>query len=272
MGDCTLQRNAGQGLSVLRTSSVTLFGTIVSQINGGSGLSVSSNSSAFTSTTTTSSSTTLRLLNNNQNGLTINNASIASFTGITLTLENNASSGLVVFNVSRFGISAESTLTVMNNGGDGIFIFDTSHVDLSASEPMVIANNAFAGLFINGAASVDFFGPAEIRGNGFGVGVGIAENAHLRANDLTISSSDILDVFNGHLSISSSTISGILASFGSRLRLIDTMFDGFLCDDTVLVLSNVGTVTCPTATVASVKRRSHMPMRPVIPQVEPVEY
>ncbi len=259
VGNSTFQRNTDEGMSVLRTSSVTFFGTVLSQDNGGDGFLITHNSNVAVFAAT--NRVTLRAVNNADDGLTVAATSNMGLSSTSLIIEDNDDAGLIIDRNASFFIGSDSELNVSNNGSTGVFVGDVSHADLRASLQSTILNNAGTGLLLSGTAKVDVMSPTLIQDNG-SFNVGVVENANLKAEALTIITSDPsrrgIGLNSGTLRLSESSFSGhdidIFAIFASRLWVLTTTIGGLTCDSTVVVASDID-LACPSEVASTTSRR-----------------
>lgn len=168
--DCTVQRNAANGVFAIRNSSITLIGNMASRENGIVGMSIGTGSSATLSGT-------IDVSNNGGDGIGVGTNAVGVITsGSSVSIDQNGRFGLFVVNSSNMLIGGNSTVSATNNGASGIGIFRTSSFETGSGSEVSSQSNGDVGLRLSGTVAAVCFGALTLTGNTQG-DIAIGENS-----------------------------------------------------------------------------------------------
>ena len=253
--DCTAQNNGVNGLEVDRASEVKITGTFLSQGNVVFGISLLNTSSiVFANATVTITNNTLGLAIGLNSGGTIADAATTVTTSYNLTTGFTVVSGssLLVFegaivaqnNRANHGVSANSkssidldrggSITATNNGLDGVQLEDSLlnmfNMPGLRGSTVVATNNQRHGLSTFVGGKIDLSGDSQITSQSNGQAGLFADNGgSVRVSKSTLTNNGTTDV---------------ALSFGTRAEFTQNTIEMIICDATVLLRGDTGTV-CP---------------------------
>lgn len=253
--DCIAQNNGVNGLEVDRASEVKITGTFLSQGNVVFGISLLNTSSiVFANATVTITNNTLGLAIGLNSGGTIADAATTVTTSYNLTTGFTVVSGssLLVFegaivaqnNRANHGVSANSkssidldrggSITATNNGLDGVQLEDSLlnmfNMPGLRGSTVVATNNQRHGLSTFVGGKIDLSGDSQITSQSNGQAGLFADNGgSVRVSKSTLTNNGTTDV---------------ALSFGTRAEFTQNTIEMIICDATVLLRGDTGTV-CP---------------------------